>query len=227
MWETKYSKIIWFIEPRMQREMSGKKKEMSHLPPKPLHCPTVSCCHFLPQSHIAFSAVSAVCRSCISLYIMRQFEKRSSCLGSPDYTSSMTNCFPPRWLGIINWGALGGRIQLPTIPAHSNAVQNLPFRPAWWQWLEHQGVTWSFCDFPDQGFRRFGQCPPTATRRRKLRWFHLYLSGSSSNKLFCLFIPIAMFLFVICHLLISQSVSFFSNIGLVKHMASLHLMFQK
>lgn len=94
---------------------------MSHL-----HCPTVSCCHFSPQSNIRFSAVRVVCWRSISLYIMRQFEKHSSCLGSPDYGSSTANCFPPRWLGIINRGVLGGRIQLPTVPAHTNAVQNIP-----------------------------------------------------------------------------------------------------
>lgn len=89
-----------------------------------------------------------MCRSNISLYITRQFEKHSSCLGSPDYGRSTANCFPPRWLGIINWRVLEGRIELPTIPARTNAVQNLPFRPEWWQWLEHQEVMWSFCVFP-------------------------------------------------------------------------------
>lgn len=168
---------------------------MSHLHAKPFHCPTVSSCHFSPQSHIRFSAVSVVCWSSISLYIMRQFEKHSSCLGSPGYGSSTANCFPPRWLGIINWGVLGGRIQLPTIPAHTNAVQNLPFRPAWWQWLEHQGVMWSFCVFPTRCANvrgRFCQCPPP-----------LFVRFEPVNKLVCQFISTGMFLFVVCHLLIS------------------------
>lgn len=48
-----------------------------------------------------------VCWSNISLYITRQFEKHSSCLGSPDHSGSTANYFPSRWLGIINWGGRG------------------------------------------------------------------------------------------------------------------------